>query len=252
MFYHILGRIAMFRSFFLVLIIAHVLGDFYFQSNKLAEKKQKDYRFVLLHSLLYFAALCICIIPFWSISLFVTILVLAVAHLITDSCKFTWCKRHEHSYIAYFVDQVIHVVCIAAASAHLTYNDYMLSMLPTLEDSLTMVIGDPEKTFFWVGLTLLILKPANVTIKQLTDRFKPTDDNESSKENAGALIGSLERLIAILFISIGQYAAIGLILTAKSVARYNKISESKQFAEYYLLGTLASLLYAVLAYYLVF
>jgi len=125
-------------------------------------------------------------------------------------------------------------------------------MLPALEETLTMVIGDPEKPFLWVGLILLILKPANVTIKQLTDRFKPTDDTENNRESAGALIGLLERLIAILFISIGQYAAIGLVLTAKSVARYNKISESKQFAEYYLLGTLASLLYAVLAYYLVF
>jgi len=242
----------MFRSFFLILIIAHVLGDFYFQSNKLAEKKQKDHRFVLMHSLLYLVVLCICIIPFWSNSLFIAILVLAVAHLITDSCKYAWCKRHEHSHITYFVDQVIHVGCIAAASAYMTYNDYMLSMLPAIEGSLTMVNGDPGKPFLWVGLTLLILKPANVTIKRLTDRFKPTDDIENGKENAGALIGSLERLIAILLISIGQYAAIGLVLTAKSVARYNKISESKQFAEYYLLGTLASLLYAVLAYFLFF
>ena len=242
----------MFRSFFLVLIIAHGLGDFYFQSNKLAEEKQKDYWFVLKHSLLYLIVLCICIIPFWSNSLFIAILVLAIAHLITDSCKFAWCKRHENSYITYFVDQGIHIGCIAAASIYMTYNDYMLSMLPAIEDTLMMVIGDPEKPFLWVGLILLILKPANVTIKQLTDRFKPTDDTENNRESAGALIGLLERLIAILFISIGQYAAIGLVLTAKSVARYNKISESKQFAEYYLLGTLASLLYAVLAYYLVF
>jgi len=242
----------MFRSFFLVLIIAHVFGDFYFQSNKLTEKKQKSYRFVLVHSLIYFVVLCICIIPFWAKSLFITILVLAAAHLITDSCKLTWYKRHEHNYITYFVDQVIHVGCIAAVSAYLTYNDYMLSILPVLDDLLTKVIGESEKFFLWVGLILLILKPANVTIKQLTERFKPNGDTENSTENAGALIGLLERLIAILLISIGQYAAIALVLTAKSVARYNKISESKQFAEYYLLGTLASLLYAVLAYFLFF
>ena len=242
----------MFRSFFLVLIIAHVFGDFYFQSNKLTEKKQKSYTFVLVHSMIYLVVLCICIVPFWSKSLLIAILLPAVAHLITDSCKYAWCKRYEHSFITYFVDQVIHIACLAAASAYLTYNDYLLSMLPVLEDSLTKVIGDSEKLFLWIGLTLLILKPANVTIKQLTERFKPPDDTENSKENAGALIGSLERLIAILLISIGQYAAIALVLTAKSVARYNKISESKQFAEYYLLGTLSSLLFAVLAYFLFF
>ena len=37
-----------------------------------------------------------------------------------------------------------------------------------------------------------------------------------------------------------QFSAIGLVLTAKSVARYNKIAEDKDFAEYYLLGTLLS------------
>lgn len=38
-----------------------------------------------------------------------------------------------------------------------------------------------------------------------------------------------------------QYSATGLVLTAKSIARYNKIANEKDFAEYYLLGTLISL-----------
>lgn len=32
-------------------------------------------------------------------------------------------------------------------------------------------------------------------------------------------------------------SAIGLVLTAKSIARYGRISKEKNFAEYYLLGT---------------
>jgi hypothetical protein len=67
---------------------------------------------------------------------------------------------------------------------------------------------------------------------------------------AGAFIGSLERLIILLLISLGQYSAIGLVLTAKSVARYNKIADDKQFAEYYLLGTLLSALYALIIYFI--
>lgn len=50
----------------------------------------------------------------------------------------------------------------------------------------------------------------------------------------------LERVIVLLLLSAGQYAAIGFVLTAKSVARYNRISEDARFAEYYLLGTLLS------------
>lgn len=44
----------------------------------------------------------------------------------------------------------------------------------------------------------------------------------------------------LFFLSIQQYSSVGFILTAKSIARYNKISEDQAFAEYYLLGTLLS------------
>ena len=44
----------------------------------------------------------------------------------------------------------------------------------------------------------------------------------------------------LFFLSIKQYSSVGLVLTAKSIARYNKIAEDQKFAEYYLLGTLLS------------
>ena len=58
----------------------------------------------------------------------------------------------------------------------------------------------------------------------------------------GRYIGTVERLVMVLLLSVQQYAAIGLVLTAKSIARYDKISKEKEFAEYYLLGTLISTL----------
>ena len=57
---------------------------------------------------------------------------------------------------------------------------------------------------------------------------------------AGRKIGSIERLIMLMFIAMNQYAAMGLVLTAKSIARYDKITKNERFAEYYLLGTLLS------------
>ena len=44
----------------------------------------------------------------------------------------------------------------------------------------------------------------------------------------------------------GQWAALGLVVAAKSIARYSKLKD-KEFADYYLIGTLASLLVAVFA-----
>ena len=46
----------------------------------------------------------------------------------------------------------------------------------------------------------------------------------------------------------GQFTAIGLVFTAKSIARYNKISESQSFAEYYLIGSLFSMIAVLLVY----
>jgi Na+/serine symporter len=93
-------------------------------------------------------------------------------------------------------------------------------------------------------------KPANIMIKRLLDRYKPAEETPSQGKNAGAFIGTLERIIMLALLSVGQYSAIGLVLTAKSVARYNKIAEEKNFAEYYLLGTLLSALYAIAVYFL--
>lgn len=51
-----------------------------------------------------------------------------------------------------------------------------------------------------------------------------------------------------IFLLLGQYAAIGLVFTAKSIARFNKISENQAFAEYYLIGSLFSIISVLVLY----
>lgn len=58
--------------------------------------------------------------------------------------------------------------------------------------------------------------------------------------NVGRVIGTVERVIMLILIYMDQYSAIGLVLTAKSIARYDRITKDEKFAEYYLLGTLIS------------
>jgi hypothetical protein len=62
----------------------------------------------------------------------------------------------------------------------------------------------------------------------------------------GRTIGALERALALTLVLLGQYAAIGWIIAAKALARF-KALEDREFAEYFLIGTLASLLLALLA-----
>jgi hypothetical protein len=60
----------------------------------------------------------------------------------------------------------------------------------------------------------------------------------------GRAIGVLERAMGLTLVLIGQYGALGLVVAAKSLARF-KALEDREFAEYFLVGTLASLLLAL-------
>lgn len=103
------------------------------------------------------------------------------------------------------------------------------------------IIGISFQTITIVLLQLLLIhKPANTLIVSIIGAYKPINKKEKSNLRAGRMIGTLERIIMLFFLLIQQYSSIGLILTAKSVARFNKISEDQLFAEYYLLGTLLS------------
>ncbi len=61
----------------------------------------------------------------------------------------------------------------------------------------------------------------------------------------GRLIGNIERLIIITLVVLEQYTAIGVVMAAKSVVRYERVSRSPAFAEYYLVGTLMSIAIAL-------
>lgn len=61
----------------------------------------------------------------------------------------------------------------------------------------------------------------------------------------GRIIGVLERAIALTLVLLDQYGALGLVVAAKALARMRML-ENREFAEYFLIGTLASLAHALL------
>ncbi len=62
----------------------------------------------------------------------------------------------------------------------------------------------------------------------------------------GEAIGILERLLIVTFVVVGAEAAIGLVIAAKTLARFRQLDD-RDFAEYYLLGTLASVAVATVS-----
>ncbi|HKG57431.1 MAG TPA: DUF3307 domain-containing protein [Candidatus Limnocylindrales bacterium] len=65
----------------------------------------------------------------------------------------------------------------------------------------------------------------------------PSD--RASPSQIGATIGVLERLLIVVLVMSGATAAIGFVVAAKTLARFRQLDD-RDFAEYYLLGTLAS------------
>jgi Protein of unknown function (DUF3307) len=62
----------------------------------------------------------------------------------------------------------------------------------------------------------------------------------------GSTIGILERVLIVVFVLTGTDVAIGFVVAAKTLARF-RLLDDRDFAEYYLLGTLASVAVAIVS-----
>jgi hypothetical protein len=64
--------------------------------------------------------------------------------------------------------------------------------------------------------------------------------------NRGRLIGNLERLVLTIVVAAGSYAALAFLVAAKGLIRSEELRE-RDFAEYFLVGSLSSVLVALCA-----
>lgn len=240
---------------FIILLCIHVLGDFYFQTEKVAERKKEEFKWVLLHSMIY-AVISVLIISIAMPGLpYIYTLIFIISHGIIDILKFLICNCkfiNDRTKICskeniFIIDQTLHIVIIVSI-AYATCN-YSIDRLFSnqIMESFNL-IGISEKLVLCLLIKILLIhKPANILISSILEKYKPMEEKrDATKEkNAGRFIGTLERIIMTIFITINQYSVVGLVLTAKSITRYNKISEEPEFAEYYLLGTLLSTICAI-------
>ena len=90
-----------------------------------------------------------------------------------------------------------------------------------------------------------LLKLADV----LPEKNQKVDEEEV---NRGRLIGNVERLILTIVTAGGSYAALGFLVAAKGLVRAKEFEEAesknnRDFTEYFLIGSLASVLIALCA-----
>lgn len=217
------------------LLLAHVVGDFIFQTDGFCRAKlEKGWRGlqIYLHSFLIFILSWIAL---WSFSSWWLALIIGVTHLLIDSVK----KRDNLA--SFVIDQVAHMVCIVIVGyvAISIGQDVVFN-----HDD-----GRVSKVCLYALIFLLNCKPANILIKHLLKAYSVQPPKESTGNDeeirSGKLIGNLERWLIIVFMLCEQYEAIGFLVAAKSIIRYKDGDVSK--TEYVLAGTLLSVFISVIS-----
>jgi hypothetical protein len=59
------------------------------------------------------------------------------------------------------------------------------------------------------------------------------------------LIGNLERLVLTMVVAAGSYSALAFLVAAKGLVRSEEFEKSRDFTEYFLIGSLSSVLVAL-------
>lgn len=205
---------------FVVLVCAHVLGDFLLQPNRLVENK---HRFLILgfHSVIQ-AFLAWLFVGHWLLWKLPVIVLLS--HLLIDLIK----RQVKDTALAFVADQTLHVIVLIALAVGLNRAGFAEG-IGWLYKPLTLFCGFVATV---CGSGFLVAKVAGRLIEE-------NDLKLSGLKRGGRLIGQLERSLIFLLILIGQPAGIGFLVAAKSILRFKETEEQK-LAEYVLIGTLLS------------
>lgn len=221
----------MFLELFVCLLLAHFMADFVLQSNRICkEKSEKKWRSVYhyLHAAIVFGLswLVAFDIQFWWCAL-----IIGVTHFAVD----LWKSYHEENVIWFTVDQILHIAVIAGVSFIWCGGHEW------------RIPGDIGLPYLMAAVAVIgCWKPANIFIKLTLKHYSVNMPVEqASGFNVGALIGTIERWLILIFVCLQRYDALGLMIAAKSIIRYSEKDTAK--TEYVLAGTLLSLFIAVLA-----
>jgi hypothetical protein len=192
----------MFKEFMVVLLIGHLLGDFYFQTNQIANGKETSLPSLCMHCLYYWIAMLLTCVPVFSWKIILVATVASGIHLFIDITKFVYVSStrkkstlNEANGIVYLLDQFVHLSCLGFLAFWAVKSGTEIHMVNSIEEFFT-VIGVPKFLFAtWFLSFLTIGKPANITIQKLMQDYKPTRTDDCQKrivcttdQNLGYLI----------------------------------------------------------------
>lgn len=227
----------------LLLLLSHLLTDFYLQPNQWVRGKiQKKHRAWQLyaHALIagLLAFLFLLVIgkqEFWVIPAVV------VPHFFID----LWKLNQKNRSIYFVIDQIfhgLHMVIVFFILFWRQINQLQVGYFGEIVIDIGIILFGILLLWNPVGILIgKLIKPYHDELEEV-DREKPLP-------RAGKTIGILERLFIFILILIGQFAAIGFLIAAKSILRFSdhkEVDNPIRMSEYVIIGTLMSFLAAML------
>lgn len=222
------------------LLIAHLITDFILQPRSwIEDRKLKHFNSGKLYLHGCITALVAWLLLGWQYYFVTTIIF--TTHIIIDG----WKSYQKDTTLYFIIDQLLHLIVILAC--------WYFSFIEW-QDTVMSWNAFTNNLPFWKRIAgfIFVTYPAGIIIGQFTkewsDKIKQTDDAEKTESlvNAGKWIGIAERVIVLILVIQGQYAAIGLLVTAKGIIRFAEKDRQESKTEYLVIGTLLSIGLAII------
>lgn len=220
------------------LLFAHILSDFFFQTESLCGGKykggKKQILYLLAHSVIH-ATMAYLFVGLWNN--WIIPLTIFITHFVIDWIK---TSQKEDDAKVFIIDQMTHLVVIVLLWNFLAKTSPLCQLWTNL---------DWNNTKIWTILIgyALMLKPSSVLLNLLLKKWGSAA-NYKSLPKAGEWIGYLERILILTFVLTNNVEGVGFLLAAKSVFRFGELRDSKDVktTEYILVGTFTSFTIAIL------
>ncbi|HRN56898.1 MAG TPA: DUF3307 domain-containing protein [Agriterribacter sp.] len=216
------------------LILSHLLADFVLQPKKwIDDRCARHFLSPWLYLHTFIAALLALVFigfPYWYFGL-----VIFISHTLIDG----WKSYRPQTVVYFLIDQFMHLLVITACWL------YTFCSFPAIQEWLRLLGNDST---FWLLTTAYVFLslPAGIMIGQMTRTWSDQLPRSAGLANAGKWIGILERILILTFLLQDQYAAIGLLITAKGLLRFSEKDRQEEKTEYVLIGSLISFSIAVI------
>jgi hypothetical protein len=225
------------------LVAGHLLAEFGLLPLRAAAFRRPLAVF-LRHALLVALTLGAACVPFGLASLWPMLAALAFAHATIDLVAAAVMRRpgflRQGELWVVLGAHAAHLLAIAAAWR-------WLGMGSLTGSSLVPAALVPLWTqAVWILGSIALATRGGLVLVDRTLRQVPVLSATGDNLRTGRIIGVLERLLVFFLVVQGQWGAVGLVVAAKSIIRFKDL-EQRNFAEYYLIGTLTSLLVAGVA-----